>query len=195
MLSTQALHRMMDLLHGAMDLMHLRAVVFKTTIDGCRIALRLLVAHPTVTVGEKGRVPDAAGEVSCCTSCRVYTLQDGRMLQSIRVDAASGTKQELTLHRGPEDTPFTMYEARCLAQYHAAHIPSLVVLIDGPATPRPSPRQQEVLDELLQGRSEKEIAGRLGISVHTVHHHVRALYGRFGVHTRAELLSQQLGGG
>ena len=47
---------------------------------------------------------------------------------------------------------------------------------------------QHVLFCLLQGDSEKQVAYRLGISRHTVNHHVQRLYRRFGVHSRGELM-------
>jgi DNA-binding NarL/FixJ family response regulator len=50
-------------------------------------------------------------------------------------------------------------------------------------------RQRDVLDGLKAGYSEKHIAEELGISPHTVHVHVKALYRRFGVRSRGELLS------
>jgi len=50
-------------------------------------------------------------------------------------------------------------------------------------------RQREVLESLLRGLSEKEIAGTLMISRHTVHNHVKALYGAFDVCSRSELLA------
>jgi DNA-binding CsgD family transcriptional regulator len=56
-----------------------------------------------------------------------------------------------------------------------------------------SPAQRRVLDLLLAGLSEKQIAARLKISPHTVHNHVRALYQAFAVHSRSELLAQCLG--
>ncbi|MCY2952369.1 MAG: LuxR C-terminal-related transcriptional regulator [Planctomycetota bacterium] len=50
-------------------------------------------------------------------------------------------------------------------------------------------RQQEVLVELLHGRSEKEGAGSLGISRSTLHDHVKAIYRAYEVGSRSELLS------
>jgi DNA-binding CsgD family transcriptional regulator len=47
-----------------------------------------------------------------------------------------------------------------------------------------------VLDLLLIGLSEKEIAAQLHLSQHTVHNHVRAIYRIVDVHTRAELLAR-----
>src|SRR2546423_767168 len=57
-----------------------------------------------------------------------------------------------------------------------------------PAVPLPR-RQRQVLSCLQSGGSEKQIAARLGVSPHTVHTHVRAIYRRLGVRSRGELLS------
>jgi len=56
-----------------------------------------------------------------------------------------------------------------------------------------TPRQQQVLESLLTGRSKKEIAFALHISPHTVHNHVKAVYQAFGVSSRGELLARCLG--
>lgn len=52
--------------------------------------------------------------------------------------------------------------------------------------------QKRVFDLLLKGISETEIATRLDLSVNTVHSHVSAIYSRFGVHSRPELLARCL---
>ena len=52
-----------------------------------------------------------------------------------------------------------------------------------------TPAQRRVYEQLLRGRSEKEIAVPLGISINTVHSHSRAIYKRFEVSSRAELIS------
>lgn len=52
-----------------------------------------------------------------------------------------------------------------------------------------TPRVRAVLDALLEGDGEKQIAVRLGISRHTVHDHIKALYRRIGVGTRGELIT------
>jgi DNA-binding NarL/FixJ family response regulator len=53
-----------------------------------------------------------------------------------------------------------------------------------------SPRQRATLRGLLAGLSEKEVAHRLGISRHTLHEHVCAIYERLGVDSRAQLLAR-----
>lgn len=42
---------------------------------------------------------------------------------------------------------------------------------------------------LARGRSEAQLAAELGLSPHTVHDYVKALYRHFGVQSRAELLA------
>jgi DNA-binding NarL/FixJ family response regulator len=59
----------------------------------------------------------------------------------------------------------------------------------GRRPPGLAPRPWQVLCELQDGCSEKEVAGRLGLSVHTVHCYVTRLYRHYGVGSRAELLS------
>jgi two-component system, NarL family, response regulator YdfI len=52
-----------------------------------------------------------------------------------------------------------------------------------------TPREQEVLQMLGQGKSNKEIAGGLKISEHTVKFHVASILGKLGVSTRTEAVS------
>ena len=59
-----------------------------------------------------------------------------------------------------------------------------------PAQQRLSPRQQQTLDGLMLGRSEKEVAAELGLSPHTIHEYVTSLYRIFGVRSRGELLAK-----
>lgn len=57
-----------------------------------------------------------------------------------------------------------------------------------------SPRQEQTLRLLLAGLSDKEIASRLGITRHTVNQYTKAIYARFGVHSRSALLSRWIDG-
>ena len=56
--------------------------------------------------------------------------------------------------------------------------------------PQLSPRQLEILRELIDGCIEKEIAVKLGIAPDTVHVHMKELYNRVGVRSRNELLGR-----
>lgn len=57
-----------------------------------------------------------------------------------------------------------------------------------------TPRQRHVLVQLICGRSTRDIASALGISIHTVHDHVKAVLEAFKVKTRTELLARYLSG-
>ncbi|HKE84328.1 MAG TPA: response regulator transcription factor [Vicinamibacterales bacterium] len=48
-----------------------------------------------------------------------------------------------------------------------------------------TPREQEVLEHIVAGRSNRQIASELGISEHTVKFHVSAVLGKLGVSSRA----------
>ena len=52
--------------------------------------------------------------------------------------------------------------------------------------------QRRVTEYLIRGDAEKQIAHALGISAHTVHTHVRAIYRNLGVHSRAALSAKLL---
>ena len=57
-----------------------------------------------------------------------------------------------------------------------------------------SSRMIDTLQLLLAGDSEKEVATKLKLSPHTVHIHVKNLYKRLGVCSRAELMAKCLMG-
>jgi DNA-binding CsgD family transcriptional regulator len=56
-----------------------------------------------------------------------------------------------------------------------------------------APRVRQTLDRLLAGDSEKQIAGRLGLSRHTIHVYIKTLYRQYSVCTRGELIARILG--
>jgi DNA-binding CsgD family transcriptional regulator len=51
-----------------------------------------------------------------------------------------------------------------------------------------SPRETEVSTLIFSGKSEREIADLLSISVHTVHSHLERMHRKLNVHTRGELV-------
>ena len=50
-----------------------------------------------------------------------------------------------------------------------------------------SRREREVADLVAEGRQTKEVAYRLSLSEHTVENHLRRIYGKLGIHSRAAL--------
>lgn len=55
-----------------------------------------------------------------------------------------------------------------------------------------APREQELLQHLVAGLSNKEIATRLGISIHTVDGYARSLFEKLGVHSRAAAVARAM---
>jgi len=65
------------------------------------------------------------------------------------------------------------------------------------AKPKPeaealSAREREILDLLVEGRANKEIADRLDVSVHTVRMFIRRIYKKMHVHSRGEAVARFL---
>ena len=58
---------------------------------------------------------------------------------------------------------------------------------------RLSPREREILDLLARGFAYKQIADQLQISGPTVNHHIRNMYDKLHVHSRAEAVAKYLG--
>ncbi len=52
-----------------------------------------------------------------------------------------------------------------------------------------TPRQQQVLADLLAAKAPKQIAHAAGLSIHTVREYIQALYKKFGVNGRDELMA------
>jgi DNA-binding CsgD family transcriptional regulator len=52
-----------------------------------------------------------------------------------------------------------------------------------------TPAERKTLALLLTGKTEKEIADALGVSLHTTHARITTIYRKFGVKGRAELMA------
>jgi DNA-binding NarL/FixJ family response regulator len=56
-----------------------------------------------------------------------------------------------------------------------------------------SPREREVLDGLAEGQAYKQIADKLGVSIHTVRNYIRRIYEKLHVCSRTEAVAKYLG--
>ena len=59
-----------------------------------------------------------------------------------------------------------------------------------PETEKLAPREQEVLELLARGDTYKEISSSLGISYATVHNHIRRMYEKLHVNSRAQAVNK-----
>ncbi len=55
-----------------------------------------------------------------------------------------------------------------------------------------SPREREVLDSLAEGQAYKQIADKLGVSIHTVRNYIRRIYEKLHVRSSAEAVAKYL---
>ncbi len=65
----------------------------------------------------------------------------------------------------------------------------------GPDTENLSPRESEVLDLLAKGYLYKEIAEKMGLTYATIHTHIRHIYEKLHVRSRAQAVAKHLGQG
>lgn len=55
-----------------------------------------------------------------------------------------------------------------------------------------SPREHEVLNGLAEGQAYKQIADRLGVSIHTVRNYIRRIYEKLHVQSRTEAVAKYM---
>lgn len=76
--------------------------------------------------------------------------------------------------------------ARSVRRYFQKLIESWPAEESAPELAKLTLREQQVLNLMAKGHVDKEIAETLGISVWTVHGHVKNIFDKFGVHSRTE---------
>jgi DNA-binding NarL/FixJ family response regulator len=169
-------------------------------------ALRRLVNNPPDVVLMDINLPRMSG-VSCVRELKpclqqtqfiMLTIENDsqRVFESLQAGAAGYLVKNLTpekilaaieeVHRG--GSPMSSQIARMLVQTFQN---------DGRSRRQEeelTPREQEILTLLTRGYRSKEAADELGISVQTVHTHLRNIYEKLHVRSRAEAVARYLGG-
>lgn len=120
----------------------------------------------------------------------MFLLHKGRSIYSVYDLSDPEQGESVSLHRSASDSPFADRETSMLEALHHAHRSAGLGENSDALSDRLPQRQHQVLLALLEGCSEKEVAAQLGISRHTVHIYVKALYRRYGVCSRSELMSR-----
>lgn len=108
-----------------------------------------------------------------------------------RARAADGRPIDVRVERVQVD-PVALARASEVVVVRRADADGRVTRVPEHVTASLPRRQAEVLTGLVAGHSEKEIAQHLGLSPHTVHDHVKALYRRFQASGRADLVARAL---
>ena len=63
------------------------------------------------------------------------------------------------------------------------------LMSEDPPIPSLSPRQQQILDSIVRGLYDRDIANQLGISVYTVKEHINSLFAKIGAANRTEAVA------
>ena len=99
----------------------------------------------------------------------------------------------LSVRRGLGERSFSLRDVRiidCLHRELARDIGRRLAPTSAPSACELSPRLRQTLEGLLDGMNEKQIADVMGISRATVHEYVMAIYRRYGVESRGELMAR-----
>lgn len=115
-----------------------------------------------------------------------------RIASSLQLPGSEAV-QAIVLHRAAADGKYSRRAVRLMRVFH--HELSMALgtrlMMEAPRTLEPLPdRLRDVLDGLIRGEAEKQIARRLGLSPNTVNRHVQRLYRRLDVRSRGELMFQ-----
>jgi DNA-binding NarL/FixJ family response regulator len=108
----------------------------------------------------------------------------------------AGASGYLVKNRPPEEILAAVEEVHRGGAPMSSHIARMVVAAfrQSPSTPGAdlpvSPREEEILRLLAKGHRSKEIADELGISAGTVNTHVRHIYEKLHVRSRAEAVAR-----
>ncbi|WP_342375199.1 LuxR C-terminal-related transcriptional regulator [Myxococcus stipitatus] len=122
---------------------------------------------------------------------RAARLDDS--VYSIRRSGLGQAVQGIGIYRGWRGRAFDVADRELLHLFHA----ECGDLLDSPSSEanaeaskgvRLPRRERQTLELVLDGLGDKQIAERLGISRFTVNHYTKAIYRRFEVNSRAELI-------
>jgi DNA-binding CsgD family transcriptional regulator len=143
-----------------------------------------------LTLTRQDMIPDRAWRDSEERRDRRSIKQDELLISAH--PAENGVVHAFSINRADGDAPFSARDKALVSLVHEElgrlFGATLSVRLETQALPTDlPPRLQSVVICLLSGDSDKEIARRLGLSVHTIHEYVTTLFRRLGVHSRAEL--------
>jgi DNA-binding CsgD family transcriptional regulator len=145
-----------------------------------------------VTRTRRQLVSDAAWYRSVAWNEYRRPIKIDDQLTSVYRIPETGTINVIALHRAGGEREFSPREHRLLSFFHeelGRLVGRSLVSAMEPSPDKLAPRLRQTLGCLLEGDSEKQVAGRLGLSQATIHQYVTALYRHFGVKSRAQLLA------
>jgi len=114
----------------------------------------------------------------------VYPSAWQNMTTAFQPDIKQFSSQEILRQESNSSLPISEIPRDSL---HEKTLDSLLQIPNCPI--RLTPREQQVLILLIQGRDYRTVSDRLGITINTVKFHIRHIYDKFGVKNRQELLT------
>lgn len=153
------------------------------------LALALEQGRPEVLVWDLGVDPRGqlgkAADVARANVPFVVLLDEDDLAGDA---AASGASGVLGRDAGPAQIAAAAVAAACGLMVLAPELAAIAVPRPSGAAPADplTDRELQVLSLLAEGLSNKQIAGRLGISEHTAKFHVNAILSKLGVQSRTE---------
>ena len=164
-----------------------------------RIAAPELPQVLLMDVGLPGRsgleaLPDL---IKLAPDCRVVILTVFEDEKKISAAIAAGACGYLVKTARPEQIVEAIHEAARggspMSPMIAASVVKLLANLTKPTTPVSlSPREREMLALIVEGLTAKEIADRIGVSIHTIDTHTRHLFKKLDVRSRAAAVARAL---
>ncbi|MDB6069606.1 MAG: response regulator receiver [Verrucomicrobiales bacterium] len=150
-------------------------------------------------VGLPGRsgLEALADVIKAAPDCRVVILTVFEDERKISAAISAGACGYLVKTARPEEIVEAIHEAARggspMSPKTAASVVKLLANLTKPATPVSlSPREREMLALIVEGLTAKEIADRLGVSIHTIDTHTRHLFKKLEVRSRAAAVARAL---
>ncbi len=150
-------------------------------------------------VGLPGRsgLEALADVVRLSPECRVVILTVFEDEKKISAAISAGASGYLLKTARPEQIVEAIHEAARggspMSPAVASSVVKLLAKLTRPAEPVSlSPREREMLALITEGLTAKEIADRLGVSIHTTDTHTRHLFKKLGVRSRAAAVARAM---
>jgi len=150
-------------------------------------------------VGLPGRSGlEALGDIfALAPDCRVVILTVFEDERKISAAISAGASGYLLKTARPEQIVEAIHEAARggspMSPLIAASVVKLLAKLTKPTSPVSlSPREREMLALIVEGLTAKEIADRLGVSIHTTDTHTRHLFKKLEVRSRAAAVARAL---
>jgi DNA-binding CsgD family transcriptional regulator len=171
-----------------------------TVLPSRGLQVWILAADPVRHAELRKIVLDAGHEVVERPQAADVVLSDGnfRSVEGRPVVTLGGTSVghagALTHEADPKqiDAALNAVAAGLIVRSREAHLPGFAAMGEHALETLLTPREMEVLNLIAEGLTNKLIARRLDISLHTVKFHVESLFRKLSVRTRSEAVAKAL---